>query len=573
MAPARVPDTPVPPLPWVLAASDEEGLRERAAALATELRAAPSGAPDAVAARLAAELEPLPTRAVLLGRDREDLLRALAAGQEREGTVHGTATAPPRIAFVFSPLRAEHPGMGLDLLDASPAFRAGFDADADALAPYLDWSPLDVLRGLPDAPTLERFDVNQPLLFAMQVGLARLWQALGVEPGAVAGHSVGEIAAATIAGALDRADAARVITVWSEAVQRHKGDGRMVSVLAPASEVEPYFRGRRLWISMLNTPSMITVSGAEEAIEELIAELAEAGIRAFLLDLPGAAHSPIVDVVFSIFPEQMATIAPRPPALPFYSAVTGRRLDATPLDHDYWARNLSGPVLFEPAVRALLADGFDHFVEIGPRPIVLEAIKLIASRDAVALATLEQDDPGRLLTSLATLYAKGAPVDWGAVCGAEPVLAPRFWPSRAQPSIAVADTILAATPPLQRERAALELVRAEAARLLGCGAQAIDPSSTFKDLGFDSAKTVALRDALIVATGLRIGTTVAFDYPTPTAVARKLRLELERELAGPEPVVASAAGPKPAADEAAALQRIDDLDLDALVALSLEADD
>jgi acyl transferase domain-containing protein len=429
--------------------------------------------------------------------------------------------ASARVVFVFPPLRSEHKGMGLDLLASHNAFERHMQLCETAFADLLDWSLEDVLRENPDSPPLERLDVSQPALFAMTASLAELWRSLGVRPDAVVGHSVGEIAAAASCGALSLRDAARVASTWGRSSMRLEGTGAMASVSLSAELTEEWighWKGR-LSIAGLNSPAWTAVAGEEEAVRELLEELAGDGIHGSSMSIPAPGHSSGMAPIHEWFLEELTEISPQPSPIPFYSTVSGDRLDTAGLDADYWSGNLRRPVLFEPAIRALLRDGYDVFIEVGPRPILTTALEeIIGAGGAITLSTFERDDP----------------------------------------DTRVPFTLPGASP-LRREQAALDLVLAEVASARGYASPIeVDPDRPFKDLGFDSEAAVGLRNALNRLTGLALPVTLAFDYPTPGDVARKLRLELE-----------GGAETKPLA---AAPNAIDELDANSLVELALAAE-
>ncbi|HEY0392731.1 MAG TPA: acyltransferase domain-containing protein [Solirubrobacterales bacterium] len=557
---------------WVLTAPSAEKLRERARALLEHLDGTPAPELAMIFSALATEAAPQPHRAVLLGGSRDDLKRGLedlAAGRSGNDLISGKARDPARVAFVFPPLRAEFEGMALDLLNTSAVFREQMRACEAALAPFAEWCLDDVLRGRPDTPSLYRLDVSQHALFATCTSLARFWEALGVRPEAVLGHSLGEVPAAAISGSLTLGEAARVTNTWGRSAMRFENQGEMGAIAMPAAELEKRIAPwhGRLWISAFNSPGMTSVSGEKEAVEELLAALAADGIAGRPMGISAPGHSPAVTVIHQWFAEELSSVSPRPGTIPFYSGVVGREVDQTGLDALYWSSNLSQRVYFESALRALLADGYDVLVEVGPRRVLADVLtETIADAgvDAIVVGTLDQTDPGYLLWALAELFVRGVDVDWEAICGEEPLIPAEFWPVQRGVSgdgVALA-ALLADIPDIEREAVALGLVREEVARVIGLSSAAeIDPGRPFMDLGFDSPKAVDLRNRLIEATGLDLSTTVAFDYPTPRDVARKLLLELDGE---DESTAAKPTGPIP--DEEA-VEAIDELDLAGLLEL------
>jgi acyl transferase domain-containing protein len=560
----------VPSVPWILTAASEEELRQRARELSGRLDEVPAADLEAISSALLAEITPQPYRAVLLARSREGLQRSLddlVAGRRSEGLVSGEARGAARVAFVFPPLRAEFEGMVTDLLTASDAFRKQMRECEQALAPFAAWSLDDVLHARPGAPGVHRLDVSQHALFATCVSLARLWEGLGVRPEAVLGHSLGEVCAAAISGSLSLEEAARVINSLSRAALRFENQGEIGSIALSATELAERlapWRGR-LWVSAINSPGSTSVSGQKDAVEGLLAALAADGIGGRPMGIRAPGHSPAMTVIHQWFAEELPSISPRPGSLPFYSGVVGRKVDQAGLDALYWSSSLSQRVYFEQALRALLGDGYDVLVEVSPRRVlgkVLAETSADAGADVIVVGTLDQADRGYPLRALAELFVSGVDVAWGATCGEEPLVPVELWAAHGTrgngPNLAA---LLAGVAEIEREAVVLDLVRTEVAQAAGLdAAAAVDPDRPFKDLGFDSQRAVDLRNQLIGVTGLDLSTTVAFDYPTPRAVARKLVLMLDGEEGAGEPNA-----PRPNTEVAEA---IDDLDLASLVELS-----
>jgi acyl transferase domain-containing protein len=413
------------PLPWSLSARSEAALREQAARLRARLEARPELRTADVGHTLATGRALLPHRAVLVAADRQETLRALTAlaeGRDAPGLVRGTAAVGTdrEAVFVFPGQGSQWPGMAAELLDSSPVFARRVQECADALAPYVDWSLTDVLRGAPGAPALDRDDVVQPALFAVMVALAEVWQAHGVRPAAVVGHSQGEIAAACVAGALSLPDAARIAALRSQLLLGLAGTGGMVSLALPeegARELIAAWSGR-LTVAAVNGPSSTVVAGDPAALDELLARCAERDLRARRVPIDYPSHTGGVEAIRERMLAELATITPRGCDVPFYSTVTGTRVDTAELDAAYWYRNLRRPVEFERTTRALLADGHRVFVEASPHPVLSvgleETFAAADADDALAVGTLRRADggPARLLTSLAEAHVAGVPVRW-----------------------------------------------------------------------------------------------------------------------------------------------------------------
>ncbi|MBW5485741.1 type I polyketide synthase, partial [Streptomyces bambusae] len=333
--------------------------------------------------------------------------------------VQGTTLPGTGVVLVFPGQGSQWAGMAVELYESSPVFAARLDECAAALAPYTDWSLLEVLRQADGAPSFDRVDVVQPALWAVMVALAELWRAAGVEPAAVIGHSQGEIAAAAVAGALSLEDAAKVSALRSRAIVALAGKGGMVSVADTADAVKERIAawGDRLAVASVNGPGSTVVSGDPEALDELMATCESAGVRARRINVDYASHSAQVESIRDEVLSLLAGIEPRTARVPFFSTVTADWAEGSELDAEYWYTNLRATVRFEDAVRALLAEGHGIFVESSAHPVltvgVQETIDTSASA-AVTLGTLRRDEggPRRLLASLAEAWVHGATVDW-----------------------------------------------------------------------------------------------------------------------------------------------------------------
>ncbi|MFH7600063.1 type I polyketide synthase, partial [Streptomyces racemochromogenes] len=436
---AGAPDGRQPELiPWPLSAKTPAALAAQAARLRAHLAALPAGpgAPTAadIALSLATTRTAFPHRAVLLAADRAGLDRALDALADGEpgtpapeGThlVRGTAEDTRQPAFVFPGQGSQWTGMAVELLAGSPVFAERIRQCEEALAPHVDWSLTEVLRGAPGAPGFDRVDVVQPVLFAVMVSLAELWRSHGVHPAAVAGHSQGEIAAAAVVGALSLEDAAKVVALRSRALTVLSGRGGMLSVALPLDRLTPLLApwGERLSVAAVNSPASTVVSGDGDALTELRDALHTDGIRARLIAVDYASHSAHVEAVREQVLEALADITPRACEVPFYSTVTGGALDTDRLDAEYWYRSLRQTVRFDEATRALVRDGHGALIEVSAHPVLTIGIQETLDDlggTAVALATLRRGEGGtdRFLRSAAEAHAHGVALDWPAVLAA-----------------------------------------------------------------------------------------------------------------------------------------------------------
>nr|WP_223199115.1 type I polyketide synthase [Solihabitans fulvus] len=407
-------------VPWVLAARTADALRAQAGRLRDALVADPDLRPEDIGHTLGTR-HALEHRAVLVGRDRDQLdaqLGALAAGRDAPGLTIGTAGRGSTV-FVFPGQGSQWVGMARELLASSPVFAERLGECATALESFVDWKLLEVLRGEENAPTLDRVDVVQPVLWAVMVSLAALWRSCGVEPAAVVGHSQGEIAAAVVAGALSLADGARVVALRSRALLALAGRGGMVSVALPADVVRELIApfGDRVSVAAVNGSGSTVVSGDPDALDELLASCEGREVRARRVPVDYASHSPQVAEIRDELLTALAGITPRRSDVPFHSTVTGEAMDTATLDAEYWYTNLRQTVRFEAATRSLLAAGHTVFVEVSPHPVLTVGVQeTIEAGDApaVAVGSLRRDEGGldRFLLSLGEAFTRGVPVRW-----------------------------------------------------------------------------------------------------------------------------------------------------------------
>ncbi|MFK4271297.1 SDR family NAD(P)-dependent oxidoreductase [Streptomyces milbemycinicus] len=347
------------------------------------------------------------------------LLEAFVEGTPVPGGAAGQASPGP-VAFVYSGNGAQWAGMGAELLGTEPVFRDAVSEVDTELAGHLGWSVLEALSSMDPGPELDRTEIAQPLLFAVQIGLTALLRERRIQPAAVAGHSVGEVAAAHACGALDLAAACRVIAERGLAQAETAGGGRMAAVGLPAAEAAELIAGRDLELAGVNSPSDVTLSGSAEELSALGDELLQRGVFFRELPLNYAFHSRSMDSIRDRLHTALAGLAPRPATTAFVSTVTGGTLPGTGLDATYWWRNIREPVLFGPAVTTLVDEhGCGTIVEVGPHPVLLGYLRrqcATADRPVTTVGSLSRDScaAAAVPTTCATVLAAGADVDWDA---------------------------------------------------------------------------------------------------------------------------------------------------------------
>lgn len=353
-------------------------------------------------------------------------LEAFVRGDSRRGVTYGHVlpARERRVAFVFTGHGGQRWDMGGDLFDSEPVFREVIERCDALLRRTAGWSLIEQLYADERRSQLSRPElrVGQVALFALQAGLAALWQAYGVEPVATIGHSVGEVAAAYVAGALDLDTAMTLVRVRGELMQRvadvAPGRGAMAAVQLGLAEAEGYVCGRENMLSLAahNGPRWVTFSGDVGAIDELAQELEQRHVVCRTLPVSVAAHTSQVDGIRAELESRLAQMRTVRPRISMYSTVTGGLFTAAP-GARHWGGNLRDRVLFAEAMGAALADGIRTIVEVGPHPALGPAIRecmVAAGVPGSAVASLARDraDHRAMLSSLAALYVQGQPIHW-----------------------------------------------------------------------------------------------------------------------------------------------------------------
>ncbi|MFI6610780.1 type I polyketide synthase [Streptomyces sp. NPDC050507] len=568
-APVRAAPDESGPVCLTVSGTSPRSLARNAARLASHLEQSPGTRLSDVAHSLATTRTQHSTRGAVIAETTDEAvagLRALAADESHGAVVTGAAAGRGRVAFVFPGQGAQWWGMGQSLWEQNDAFREAVTACDDALAPYTGFSVAAVVRGQDGlAPPFTRTDVVQPALFAMYVGLAAMWRAWGVEPSAVVGHSQGEVAAAVVSGALSLADGARIVASRARAVHEHAPDGAMGLVERPVGEVleklAPY--GEALSVAVVNTARSTVVAGDTEAVDRFLAQMEATGAYCQRVDVDYASHSPHMDSLLPALREQLAGLSSADAEIAFYSSVTGERAAGPELDAEYWCRNLREPVRFDRALERLRADGFGVFVEVSPHPVLGIALAQGTEADgpAVVVGSLRRDHGGigQVLRAPADLHVQGVPIPWKRVFSttdARRVDLPtyafehrRYWLDEHDDAVPVVNGAawreeVSALPEPERLGSMVALVTGEAAALLGLPAEDVRPGTALRDQGFDSLMVVELRNRLSARTRVALPMALAFDYPTPQAIATLLLTHADAQYETPEVPTAVAAVPR-----------------------------
>jgi myxalamid-type polyketide synthase MxaE and MxaD len=366
-------------------------------------------------------------RIAVVGQTREELAEALstlALGEAPLGVAPARlpGQARPKHVFVFSGQGAQWVGMGQRLLAEESVFRATIEACDALLRRHVSWSLVDELRAAEGRSRLDETEIVQPALFAIQVGVAELLRSWGVTPDAVIGHSVGEVAAAHVAGALSLEEAVRLVALRGRIMQKATGLGKMAWVGLPREKAAAVIAGREaiLAIAAINDPTSVVLSGETKALEETVAALAARGIDTRALKVNYAFHSPQMAGLARELVAALGSVAAKRTSIPLYSTVTGAKLAGEALDAAYWGKNVREPVQFARAVESAFADGHRLYVEIAPHPVLsTNLVQCVASRadPGHVLFTLRRAKDERLamLQTLGNLYTHGLDVAFSAL--------------------------------------------------------------------------------------------------------------------------------------------------------------
>jgi acyl transferase domain-containing protein/acyl carrier protein/NAD(P)-dependent dehydrogenase (short-subunit alcohol dehydrogenase family) len=354
--------------------------------------------------------------AVLGERVREAATAGVPPGEPSRGAVSGA----PRVAFVFPGQGSQWPGMARGLLDSDSLFASTIRRCDELLAGELDWSVEALLRGEDQQRDLADTAVAQPVIVAVQLALAAVWRALGIEPAALVGHSIGEVSAAIVAGHLEIEEGLRLAARRGRLMALPGGEGRMLATGLSREEAEDLVARdpEVLALAAANAPRATVLAGDPDALAAVLAELRGRGVFARWLPVGYAFHSPRMRAAAEALTSSLGTLTRGRPSLPLHSAVLGRRVEARELDACYWGRNVRDPVDFAAAVGALLADGADALLEVGPRAELRAPLRQLAEQQdsprPAVLTTLDRgrDDRRSLLEAACQLYTLGCPVRW-----------------------------------------------------------------------------------------------------------------------------------------------------------------
>ncbi|WP_405790432.1 SDR family NAD(P)-dependent oxidoreductase [Streptomyces sp. NBC_01367] len=419
-------------LPFLLSGRTPDALRAQAARLAEHLAQRPGAAPADVALSLATTRTALDRRAAVVAADRDGLLTALTAlaeGRDGAGLVRHDA-ADGRLAVLFTGQGSQRPGMGRELYAAYPAFAAALDEVCAALDPHLGQPLKDVLFDEDDT-LLNRTGHTQPALFALETALYRLVETWGVRPDFVAGHSIGEITAAHVAGVLSLPDAAALVAARGRLMEELPQGGAMIALTATEDEVRPLLAGHedRIGIAAVNSASAVVISGDETLALEIAAEFERRGRRTKRLTVSHAFHSPLMDGMLDAFRDVAASLTYHAPAIPVVTHLTGAVAGDELRDPEHWVSHVREAVRFLDGIRTLDAEHVTTYLELGPQGVLSglgrdcltetdgeSGSGSSGDTDAVFVPALRRDrgEAEAIAAAVAALHTRAVPLDWSA---------------------------------------------------------------------------------------------------------------------------------------------------------------
>lgn len=502
-------------------------------------------------------------------REMLDQIDAVAKGETRFGIAAGRSSValPPKVAFVFPGQGSQWQGMGRELMASEPIFRATLEACERAMRRYVDRSVLEEVNADESRSRLGEVDVIQPLIFAIQVALAALWRSWGIQPAAVVGHSMGEIAAAHVAGSLSLEDAARVICRRSQIVKTIRGQGGMVVVGLSMEACRETVSGYedRVSVAISYSPAATVLSGDPAALREILDHLEAQNIFCRWIKVDYASHSPQVEPLLAQLRAALEGVQSQAAHTPIYSTVNGSPVDGSTFDANYWVRNLRAPVLFSQAIEHLLANDCTIFLEVSPHPILLSAIQQTlqhAGRAGSALPSTRREEAERetMLATLGALYAQGCAVNWDRLFAAPRRFAPlpsypwqreRFWidaPGSPQPdpiepeaprsrhlagearlNLPLTHEDIQAIGPASRQLFLEARLGEEVAALLYLPMNGLDAQQRLSSLGMDSLMGVVLKNWIEDNLGLKMPSPGEMVDATLSQLARHILEQIRNE--------------------------------------------
>lgn len=363
-------------------------------------------------------------RTTFLARSKEEMIEKLKDFSEMEyesSKLFDEETVPP-VVFVFPGQGSQWIGMGKQLMEHEEVFKTAMLACSDAFKKFIDWDLIEELNKPEATSRLNEIDIVQPALVAIEIALAKLWQSKGIHPEFVVGHSMGEAAAAYIAGILSMDEAAQVICLRSKLMKSQSGKGEMGVTDLTEQEARQYISGRedKLSIAVMNSPTSTVIAGEPEALNAVFTQLEAAGRFCRKVKVDVASHSPQMDPIKEELRQALQNLQPKDGEISFFSTALNKVIKGSELNADYWVNNLRNPVQFGSVIRSILEKDDSVFLEMSPHPVLLNAIQeniQASGKKAKGIPSIfrEKDEVLDFMANLAALHNTGYPIDWKAI--------------------------------------------------------------------------------------------------------------------------------------------------------------
>lgn len=472
-------------------------------------------------------------RIAVTGRSFEEFIEKLKSLVELEIEEKDIFSISHKIAFVFPGQGSQWINMGKELMQKEDVFKNTIDACEAEFSKYVSWSLHEELSKNKEESRFNEIDIIQPTLFAIEVALAELWKSKGLVPTSVIGHSMGEVAAAYIAGAITLTDAAKIICTRSRIMKKISGKGAMMATELSYDEAIDLIKGKedKVSVAVNNSPNSVVLSGDVAEINDFLQQLEKKEKFARLVKVDVASHSPQVEPLKEELLAELGHIDAKDTSIAFYSTVRNKHMKGAELTAEYWADNLRSPVLFYQTVNKMIEEGYTTFIENSPHPILcnsIEQIRNISNKEIFAINSLVRDEPEemQILQSMGDLHAIGIPVDWTSYYSNQvkavalptyPWQRNRFWlelPKQGENStkpvitfmeeatdttdkdLDIAALLTSDRALLEKEIAVKKVIKQQIVRLTGVPLSQIKDNIEFKKLGVDSMMAVKLKNKL-----------------------------------------------------------------------------
>lgn len=538
----------------LLSAKSEQSLHNKIKQLHTYLQESPDVRLTDIAYTLACGRDHFDKRVAYVVQNKDDLLRQL----EENIAISSSSNNRIGVGFLFTGQGSQYPKMALGLYESSPLFKAHFDQCVDALKPYLKEDIFELLAQEPSQLHQTRF--TQPLLWAIEVALAKMWMDLGVHPQALIGHSVGEYAAAVISDVLTLDEAAKLIVARGQLMYDLPSGGGMLVLTGAINNFDPVLEQYKdkVQIAAKNTPNQMVLAGENEILSHVSIKAKELKLNAQKLDVSHAFHSVLMAPMLHPFANYFTEIPARKPTIPFFSTLTGQQIKE-PLDSSYWTRHVRETVQFAQGFTAFEQSGINFFMEIGPRPILLSFADQIIDKTVANLTSLKPKANDFIVhcEGLKKLYLSGVDIDWIKFYGfydpafikfpTYPFEQRSYWANSFREHLnqeapgfsPVIDTPkqpdLTTLPILDAERIHERIIY-NLRKTMGLqDTDSLDPEANFLDMGIDSLMAVQFRNHLqaeisLYRDDIKLPGTLIFNYPNIQKVCTYIQELFEKPI-------------------------------------------